>query len=218
MIVRRFLTPPISGSLPSGYVALDYVQGTSGYITTDLTVNNSDSIFIDFQFTSKSYGIYGSYNDYGNPFGSTTPPCVLYFTHNGSGTNVPKGVFSEKTTSSSSATYLRFRPIVSSWDVTLTTSRYSVMICDTFVANDGALITTYTSNPLSFLYYKRLVYNRLEDMEVPTQKAMPAKLYRFSLFKCDGTITHDLLPCTNPNGEEGLYDVVCDKFYGFTPV
>lgn len=187
------------------------MQGTSGYITTDLTINNSDSIFIDFQFTSKSYGIYGSYWD-------TTPPCVLHFTHSGSGTNVSKGVFSEKYSSDSNAIYLRFCPIVHSWDVTLTTSRYSVVICDTFVANDGALITTYTSNPLSFLYYKRLVYNRLEEMEVPTQSAVPAKLYRFSLFKCDGTISHDLLPCTNPNGEEGLYDVVGNKFYGFTPI
>lgn len=190
------------------------MQGTSGYITTDLTVNNSDSIFIDFQFTSKSYGIYG---DYGNPYNPTTPPCVLYFTHSGTGTNTPMGVYSEAVVSGSTA-YLYFKPLVSSWWVTLTTSRYSVMICDTFVANDGALITTYTSNPLSFLYYKSLVYNRLEDMEVPTQKAMPAKLYRFSLFKHDGTITHDLLPCTNPNGEEGLYDVVCNKFYGFTPI
>lgn len=191
------------------------MQGASGYITTDLTINNSDSIFIDFQFTSKPYGIYG---DYGNPYDPATPPCVLYFTHSGSGVNVPKGVFSEKYSSDSSAIYLRFKPIVSSWDVTLTTSRYSVVICDTFVANDGALITTYTSNPLSFLYYRSYIYNFLEDIEVATQRAMPAKLYRFSLFKHDGTISHDLLPCTNPNGEEGLYDVVCNKFYGFTPI
>ena len=164
MIVRRFLTPPISGSLPSGYVALDYVQGTSGYITTDLTVNNSDYIFIYFQFTSKSYGIYG---DYGYPDDPTTPPCVLYFTHSGSGTIIPKGVYSVKYSSSDSVIYLCFRPIVSSWDVTLTTSRYSVMICDTFVANDGALITTYTSNPLSFLYYRPLVRNLLRVRKHP---------------------------------------------------
>lgn len=90
--------------------------------------------------------------------------------------------------------------------------RYRLSVCGALILNDGELISgrfTSTSDllPLSFLryYYGGNFYS-----------ADFIRLYRCAIVALDGTTTHDFLPCENPSGEEGLYDVVGRVFYGFS--
>lgn len=47
-----------------------------------------------------------------------------------------------------------------------------------------------------------------------TQKSISAKLYSAQIYFNGTTLTRDFVPCINPSGAVGLYDLVGSKFYG----
>lgn len=60
--------------------------------------------------------------------------------------------------------------------------------------------------------YRMINIRLLSDI---TTLGLDAKLYSCQIEK-GGTLVRDFVPCTNPSGEAGLYDLVGNQFYANT--
>lgn len=192
---------------------MDYVQGRqwNNYITTDVVFSQTDSVFIDFELTSTPVT---------DDSDSNASYCCIYgmFTSNSftGYTDIFRGLNYGRT-----SIYSSFPPFLVYKDytnnnpfITISTGakRYRLSLCCQLVLDDGvSMITedlTKVSIPLSFLYWY--------GGNVGLMSTSFIRLYRCAIVALDGTTTHDFLPCENPSGEEGLYDVVGRVFYGFS--
>ena len=182
----------------------------NNYITTDVVFSHTDSVFIDFELTSTPVTDESDDNAIN---------CCIYgmFTSNSlmGYKDILRGLNYGRTRNFSSfppflvyKDYTNNNPFIT---ISIGAERYRMSLCCQLVLNDGVSMIsedlTKVSIPLSFLYW----YGDVGRMSTSF-----IRLYRCAIVALDGTTTHDFLPCENPSGEEGLYDVVGRVFYGFS--
>lgn len=175
--------------LPYGYTQVEYIQSTgTQYIVTDFEPNQDTRVVVDFQYTELA----GTF-----VFGSRMAPASEAYTLSVSSSNFVSAYGNIGNKNFSSAN----------------TERHTVDKDKNLVYYDGKLRYTFTgtdnvfecSNPLTIFacYY---VSNK---GYAPSK----AKIYSFKIYDNE-VLARDYIPCINPNGEVGLYDIVNKAFVG----
>ena len=173
--------------LPSGYTQLEYIQsdGTQ-YIDTGFTPNQDTRVVVDFQFLNTSASFL---------FGTRRTVSAGGFTFNISSGgefvtaygNTGNTVISEANTN---------RNIVDKNKNVLDLNGFKTTLkANTF--NSPQSLAIFACNTQASGY---------------TNKAK-AKIYSFKIYN-DDVLARDYIPCINPNGEVGLYDIVNKAFVG----
>lgn len=225
MIVRRFLTPPPSVSLPSGYVALDYLP--SGYVITDYTINGSELFLLDYNFVrTKSLVPYSVTN-------GQTAYYESYLTNDLSGaygypTLLGSSVIDGDNTTSSYRPYAGLTELYGELSVGISARKITITDYDRKTASyssytlvDGFSTAVYFWNgepyPLvlgSAYYYKDLSYNG-GGITVDTT-SMAILTSEINIYRCQVysylELVRDYVPCINPQGAYGVYDTVTKTF------
>lgn len=178
------------GRLPSGYTELEYIE-SSGTQYVDTGVLGKSGLFVKSTFVMNStgecmlLGCYGSYRCFPLYFDSLK----MYY---GYYTNYP----STKFTITAGQKY--------SAEVSLLAGDQSLKI-DGETKITSSIATNYTNTRNLYLF----AYNNNGS----TALYASAKLYDLQIYD-NGTLVRDYVPCRNPYGGVGLYDLVNGQFYG----
>ena len=222
MITRRVLTPPPSVSLPSGYVALDYLP--SGYVITDYTIDGSELFLLDYNFVrTKSLVPYSVTNGQASYYTS-------YLTDNLSGvSNLP--------------TLLGSNPIVygehlysypglmeNYWDLVVPNTYGYVRITDydrkTASYSSYSLINGFSTSATTTQYSPEpypLVLGSVSFVQSSSggsitfnTTSMALLVSEINIYRCQVysylELVRDYVPCINPSGAYGVYDTVTKTF------
>lgn len=180
--------PVIGGGsrLPEGYTELAYIQSTgTQYIDTGFKANNNTRVVADAQFVS------------------TSSPQVLFGGRTSAGSKnytlmLTDGVFR----SNYNGTYTQ------TWSVGLTTKR-------TFDKNKETTTIDGTSQSYTNATFQcdyNLLLFALNNAGT-VQWYSSVRLYSCQVYD-NGTLIRDYVPCINPDGVVGLYDLVTAVFFG----
>ena len=201
--------------MPAGYVALEYLDGSQGYVTTDISLLSSDTLYIDFSFSnapSRSPVPSENLSDLNSPCVLNSyysyegyPSTVLALLHNAANNNTiavgfydTAGKFQYR---SSSSIFLRKSVLY----------RFNTVYD---VAEKSSVTGVSTTTTTDFLRWTYRYYNDwLGETVTGSAKCPFLRLYQFASYSVLGELTHNLLPCTNPSGVSGLYDTVDAVFY-----
>lgn len=179
--------------LPAGYTKLQYIQSTgTQYVDTGFKPKNTTKVTADFQVTTQPTShliIFGSRTSY-----SSSDQFILGFAGHKSPA-VWRSDFGSTQTSF---------PSTVGW-----ATRFAVVfdssVCTLNADSVNNTNSTFTSTHNLFL---------LADNDNETAAGnISAKLYSCQIYD-NGTLVRDFLPCINPSGAVGLYDLVGRKFYG----
>lgn len=180
-------------SLPAGYTKIEYLESDgNSYIDTGFKPNQDTRVVMDVELNSQS-----SY------------PKVLFGARNGSAT--------------SDASFIV-------WAITANGFRtdFGSESLVTTVAPTGRFVIDKNKNVTSFngieytnpAYMFQCDYNiglfTQIDVDGPDDRLSTAKLYSCRIYN-NGVLVRDFIPCTNPDGIEGLWDSVNDVFYKMLP-
>lgn len=183
-----------NSGLPSGYVLLEYVESSgTQYIDTDFMPNQDTRTVVDCCF-------------------------IKEYTANATGA---KAVYGCRTTSSSKA-YVATAYVPTNeyrwyyndgFDSTAPNQDYYVrknVVANKNICSFGALSKTRTYAEFQCEYTMYLFGSN----NAGTASFLSGmKLYSCQIYD-NGTLVRDYLPCINPSGEYGLFDMVENKFYG----
>lgn len=181
--------PEPTSRLPEGYLELAWIESTgTQYIDTGFKPNNNTRVVMDVQMTAVS---------------STQ---FVFCSRGGSseGFNKPFGVlFSSETVRSDFGTSRVSLGAIGS------TNRVTIDKNKT-VCTVGSTTVTNAANTFQSAYNLTLLAS--QDGGVPAYFAK-AKLYSCQIYD-NGTLVRDYVPCINPSGVVGLYDLVTAAFFG----
>lgn len=189
--------------MPAGYVALEYLSGSLGSITTGIYLTLSDIVFVDFAPTVPT--LTNSSAEYSTIFTDRTTKGAAPYAW---------GVYIQYI--SSSKVWVNYRlarnntnVFTSSADQIAVGTRISQFIYNAFrLDSDGSLLPTIVAQTGPIALLRCAYYGAWEDIYKEAHL-----LYQFAVYSNDGQLRHNLLPCTNPSGVNGLYDVVDGVFY-----
>lgn len=202
--------------MPAGYVALEYLDGSQGYVTTDISLLSTDTLYIDFSFSNTSSSLSPVPSE---DLSDLSSPCVFnsYYSYEG----YPSTVFALLHNAASYNTIaVTFYNTAGKFQYSSSTSiflRKSVLYRFNNVYNVAekssvtGVSTTTTTDFLRWTY--RYYSDWLGDIVTGSAECPFLRLYQFASYSVLGDLTHNLLPCTNPSGVSGLYDVVDAVFY-----
>ena len=176
-----------TGGLPSGYTALKYIQSSgTQYINTGFAPNNNTRTVADFKFESVSSNaaIFGARVSFDDR--------TYQF-----------WVVSGKYRSDYNTTYDQIWQNVNA----LTRNTVDKDKETTTVAGESK---SYTNSPFSVGYSMYLFASNEKGTAMYQSKAL---LYSCKIYD-NGTLVRDFIPCKNPSGAVGLYDMVGRTFYG----
>ena len=187
-------------SLPSGYRQLEYIQSTgTQYIDTGYA--SSSGFIADIKLSITSFSSYqtiiGSHN-LASPWGRN------YIATNSNTIEVGLcGVSSLTYTLTENTPYL---------------ISFSSVIPSGFVKVDGTTIQSYdslvsSSDGGSTLSENNVLIGACQYTVSNNATSFPAKWYSIKLYDASNTLIRDYVPCKNPSGEIGLYDLVNQQFY-----
>ena len=188
-------------SLPSGYRQLEYIQSTgTQYIDTGYASSSGFIADIRLSITSFSSSyqcIMGSHN-LASPWGRN---CIA--------TNSNKIEVGLCGVSNLTYTLTENTPYLIS---------FSSVIPSGFVKVDGTTIQSYnslvsSSDGGSTLSENNVLIGANQYTVSNNMTTFPAKWYYIKLYDSSNTLIRDYVPCKNPSGEIGLYDLVNQQFY-----
>ena len=207
--------PPPSAGLPSGYVALEYLDGSQGYVTTDISLLSTDTLYIDFSFSnapsrspvpSENFSVTNSPLVFvSSYFYEFADDVVFALSHNAAYHNtIAVGFYNTAGKfqySSASSIFLRKSVLY----------RFNTVYN---VAEKSSVTGVSTTTTTDFLRWTYSYYSdRLGETVTGSAKCPFLRLYQFASYSVLGDLTHNLLPCTNPSGVSGLYDTEDAVFY-----
>ena len=189
--------------MPAGYVALEYLSGSLGSITTGIYLTLSDIVFVDFAPTVPT--LTNSSAEYSTIFTDRTTKGAAPYAW---------GVYIQY--NSSSKVWVNYRlarnntnVFTSSADQIAVGTRVSRFIYNAFrLDSDGSLLPAIVAQTGPIALLRCAYYGAWEDIYKEAHL-----LYQFAVYSNDGQLRHNLLPCTNPSGVSGLYDTVDAVFY-----
>lgn len=174
--------------LPSGYTKLEYIESTgTQYVDTGVKMTNRSTVDLKLMLTSASYT--------GLVFGSRTSATAKNFVWAQVDTKLQVDYrnYSEN----------RFQQAINTNVTTIHVDPTSCIINGTECAISGSDAFEADTNAY--------IFNA-------SGSNFTTVLGKFKLYSCriyDGnTLVRDFIPCIDPNGNIGLYDLVNKKFYG----
>ena len=187
--------------LPVGYTEVEWIQANSNssYINLGKALNSRSTLIIKFKIpeTSGFYAInYTSYAIYGNKFQ------ILKMANS---TSLLMRLYSSSSTTSNSAYTLSRK--VSSTDLG---KEFTIEISDKTIVINGAgqTLSSYSLNSTSLMIGSSVssatIRVKFQYMKV-THTSSTSAMYNF-----------ELIPCINPSGVVGLYDITNNEFIGPT--
>lgn len=176
--------------LPSGYTQLEYIQsdGTQ-YIVTDFIPNQDTRVVVDFQFVETG-GVF--------LFGSRQS----YITRGYSFNISSQGYFASAYANEGNKNISR-----------ADTDRHVLNKDKNEVYWDEGSVPRVTSDYVEFNCPKPMTIFACYNASTPNSYMCKAKIYSFKIYNND-ILAKDYIPCINPNGEVGLYDIVNKAFVG----
>lgn len=172
-----------AGSLPSGYRACVFIQGTgTQYINSDFVLRPTDSVRVEVEFTSSAtYGVFG---------GRTSQTYSRYVCF------LIKIPYSNPTFRYDSNEQVLGTNTVS------TGTRYIVHVTPTAATVNGILDAEIANTQTIFYPCFFLAVNTAGAATAPAD----AKLYQAQIYDATDTLVVDLVPCLNDLGVPGMYD------------
>lgn len=219
------------GLLPAGYTQVEYIHtdGNAGIIASDSEIPREFSsmvTYIKFQFDS---GVTSNkmYNLMGNSRSTSVNTKVsgqnkiwakqynsqyMYAYYGGGATTTGASL--------STQIFVNANPFSTPFEITVSPSQNVFKLTNGSVTQTGDPKTGYDSATVGggvtglvgamVSYYNGSTWTN-------TPSLPPAmKLYSIKFSTTGGTPIHDYIPCTNPSGVAGLYDVVSKKFWAST--
>lgn len=182
------------GRLPEGYTEREYIESSgTQYIDTGFKPNQDTRVVVDVYITEQhisSNCVFGT-----RSAASSTAPLMLNLWSMNAGTAVRFDYFGGNTTSSTSL--VGKRSLVDA----------NKNIC---TIGDTVLNGTYQQGQTKFNLFV-LTCNNAGNFN--SKYNTYARLYSCQIYD-NGTLIRDYVPCTNPSGEVGLYDLENEEFYG----
>ena len=182
------------GRLPEGYTEREYIESSgTQYIDTGFKPNQDTRVVVDVYITEQhisSNCVFGT-----RSAASSTAPLMFNLWSMNAGTAVRFDYFGGNTTSSTSL--VGKRSLVDA----------NKNIC---TIGDTVLNGTYQQGQTKFNLFV-LTCNNAGNFN--SQYNTYARLYSCQIYD-NGTLIRDYVPCTNPSGEVGLYDLENEEFYG----
>lgn len=225
MIVRRFLTPPPSVSLPSGYVALDYLP--SGYVITDYTIDGSELFLLDYNFVrTKSLVPYSVTNGQDSYYES-------YLTNDLSGAyGYPtllgsRAIDSDDIYTSSSRPYAGLTELYGELSVSKGEREITITDYDRKTASYSSysLINGFSAATSSWggVSYPLVLGSAYCTKTPPNSSTitvdttyMAILTSEINIYRCQVysylELVRDYVPCINPQGAYGVYDTITKTF------
>lgn len=186
--------------LPFGHTEVQYIQSSgTQYINTGIVPTNTTTINVDVQPTSagtstakyiwSSYATVGSYAYRFDATFSSSGVQVIFGRTSGAISGITKTLSSSSTA----------RRMVLRLDAAEKTAKL-----------DGDTQVSFSNNTLSSSMPSITL---LSSSSFTTSNMVSGRLYSCSIYS-SGSIIMEFVPCKNPSGEVGLYDLVGGKFYG----
>ena len=186
---RRLMLSTANNSnspLPSGYIKLDYIESTgTQYIKLDLPITKDTICRIKFNMTEAT----------GNCIMGSSAEFRFFNAHASTYLDWGRGTRGGR---------------INGGSIKVGTL-YDIEFGDFYVKNldTGENIISGESWGDTITYSSRPIM----IMKAPGMSEAKGKVYYAQVYET-GTLVLDLLPCINPDGKVGLYDIVNGKFYG----
>ena len=184
-------TPPPTPTLPEGYTELEYIESSgTQYIDTGFKPNQDSRVIMDFQLAT-------AYSSIRALFGVRDAE---------SGTAALQFVFWNNGATTFWTDYYGTQQTIDGFSVT---QRYTVDKNKNITYIGGKSVS---NNPATGQDQYNLVLfaiNNLNDVSYGSA----FRLYSSKIYD-NGTLIRDFVPCQNPTGNVGLYDLVGAQFYG----
>ena len=179
--------PEPTSRLPEGYTELTYIESTgTQYINTNFTPNQDTRLVMDFKL-----------------FGGTDS---ILFGARGSSTLDGFTVFKR----SSGYWAIQYNDLTSNASVSHDSERHVIDKNKNVTYLDGVSVCTHTAG--TFTAPSTLCLLATNDAGT-VRYASNGIIYSCQIYD-NGTLARDYVPCINPDGEVGLYDLVTAAFFG----
>ena len=221
---ETFPYPPPSVSLPSGYVALDYLP--SGYVITDYTIDGSELFLLDYNFVRAKYLVpYSVTNGQGSYYESyltndlmdgLSGGAIGYPTLLGSYT---VGIIPSRPYAGLTEEY---------WDLVIANGQGAVRITDydrkmasyssySFINGFSAATSSWGGNSYPLVLGSAYCIKSSYDSGIEVNTTSMALLTsEINIYRCQVysylELVRDYVPCINPQGAYGVYDTVTKTF------
>lgn len=185
VIVSKQLKVPSFGRLPRGYVELAYIQSSgTQYINTGFKPNNNTRVVLDVQAIRQEHGKF--------VFGSLDNWAVNMY-----GVVMTASGWEDEYGNS-------YKGITGS-----PLNRNTIDKNKNTTKVNGTTVATHTSQTLQASYNLLLCceYYMGSVVNFSSVKVFSCQIYD------NGTLIRDYVPCIDPNGSVGLYDLVNERFY-----
>lgn len=175
--------------LPTGYKLLEYIQSTgSQYVDTEFKPNQDTKVVLGVRLTDTTVSA-------NNLFGARTSTTSNVFSASTVSTNYWRHGYNTSTVSTG---------------VAIDGEKHEIVLDKNAMSIDGVVISTATEG--TFTCPVSATIGRIA-VKATTVYAGYAEFYYCSIYDND-TLIRQYVPCINPDGEVGLYDLVNSKFYG----
>lgn len=205
-VKQAFPYPPPSAGLPSGYTAIDYIDTSrAGFLPIPITLLPSYSVVLDYQLLSiPEYTAQEKIGPY-----LISPTASVGYVLPTVGYKCISANFGY-TSSTSSYVYLGI-----DWDdqarFTANTKRHTLYFQPYGALLDSASYPTSSMDGIGLcLYYLPTT----PDTLVPSLRSIPAYIYSFIIYGFTEVVFYGV-PCTNPDGFDGLFDLIGQTFYPY---
>lgn len=179
------------GILPSGYVAVEYIEGTGAqYIDTNYNLTNNSTFELDYELTAQQYGagIYGAYIN-----GTSRYEGITRRSNQSSKGNLEYG-------------YYNAYP----YDISQDLARHVIKQDKEKFYYDGVLKRTFTNASFTQSLTAYIGYIHISSS---SYSPMIGKIYSCKIYEND-ELVRDFVPCYRvSDGKPGLYDLVNGVFY-----
>ena len=189
--------------LPEGYTELEYIQSAkSQYIKTGVCVNPQYTVYVEYMITTNATvwdTIFGTRN--GN-----------YARFTARYANTAAGQLGIHRSTSKTSSYENFNDSVATKDK-VKSSFHSVRLAKNKYYFDGVLRKTFTaSTSLTKYDYELYLFANNNAGTVGDQGYFRIRICTIQ-DENDQWVRY-FIPCKNPSGVAGMYDIITDKFYG----
>lgn len=172
--------------LPEGYTLLEYIQSSgTQYINTQFAPNNYTRVVMDVDARTA-----GTYPFFGSRDTSSTNMFAFWMID---GTSV------------------RYNYGASTTELTATVTGRVTIDANMATCKFGSAVLTELDSATFQCANNLMLFTAITAGTVDSRK-ISAKLYSCRIYD-DGTLIRNYVPCTNPDGLNGLYDLVNEKFY-----
>lgn len=183
--------PEPTSKLPEGYTELAYIESTgTQYIDTGFKPNQSTKVVMDLEFT-------GQHSSHPFAFGArdSTGKADFYAYINGGGTLTAPWAFVCGSILNQHTKTGEGRQAVS-------------------FGNDGMIVNGVSASVTAVTFQSTVnLWLFCANRNGATQYLSSLKLYSCQIYD-NGTMVRDYIPCINPDGAVGLYDLVTAAFFG----